>query len=25
VHIKERNYRCDYCSRLFARKDTLRR
>lgn len=25
VHIKERNYKCDYCGRLFARKDTLRR
>ncbi|UNI16238.1 hypothetical protein JDV02_002694 [Purpureocillium takamizusanense] len=25
VHAKERNYRCDYCGRLFARKDTLRR
>lgn len=25
VHAKERNHRCDYCGRLFARKDTLRR
>ena len=25
VHVKERNHRCDYCGRLFARKDTLRR
>jgi hypothetical protein len=25
VHMKQRNYRCDYCSRYFARKDTLRR
>lgn len=25
VHVKERNYKCDYCGRLFARKDTLRR
>ncbi|KAL0940818.1 epithelial zinc-finger EZF protein [Colletotrichum truncatum] len=25
VHMKERNHKCDYCSRLFARKDTLRR
>lgn len=25
VHTKERNHKCDYCSRLFARKDTLRR
>lgn len=25
VHMKERNHRCDYCTRLFARKDTLRR
>jgi hypothetical protein len=25
VHMKQRNHRCDYCSRLFARKDTLRR
>lgn len=25
VHMKQRNYRCDYCSRHFARKDTLRR
>jgi hypothetical protein len=25
VHMKQRNFRCDYCSRLFARKDTLRR
>lgn len=25
VHRKERNHRCDYCGRLFARKDTLRR
>lgn len=25
VHKKERNHRCDYCGRLFARKDTLRR
>ncbi len=25
VHMKERNHRCDYCGRLFARKDTLRR
>lgn len=25
VHTKERNHKCDYCARLFARKDTLRR
>ncbi|KAI6367860.1 hypothetical protein MCOR25_004820 [Pyricularia grisea] len=25
VHMKERNHKCDYCGRLFARKDTLRR
>ncbi|EFQ33460.1 uncharacterized protein GLRG_08739 [Colletotrichum graminicola M1.001] len=25
VHMKEKNHRCDYCGRLFARKDTLRR
>lgn len=25
VHMKERNFRCDFCSRYFARKDTLRR
>jgi hypothetical protein len=25
VHMKQRNFKCDYCSRLFARKDTLRR
>lgn len=25
VHMKQRNFRCDYCSRYFARKDTLRR
>lgn len=25
VHTKERNYGCDYCGRLFSRKDTLRR
>ncbi|PBP25751.1 putative Transcriptional regulator prz1 [Diplocarpon rosae] len=25
VHMKERNHRCDYCGRFFARKDTLRR
>jgi len=25
VHMKERNHKCDYCSRMFARKDTLRR
>jgi hypothetical protein len=25
VHMKERSHRCDYCARLFARKDTLRR
>lgn len=25
VHIKERNHRCDYCGRMFARKDTLQR
>lgn len=25
VHMKERNHKCDYCNRLFARKDTLRR
>ncbi|CAL3962520.1 unnamed protein product [Diplocarpon coronariae] len=25
VHMKERNHQCDYCSRFFARKDTLRR
>lgn len=25
VHMKQRNFRCDYCARLFARKDTLRR
>ena len=25
VHMKQRNFRCDYCSHKFARKDTLRR
>ncbi|APA15603.1 hypothetical protein SS1G_09588 [Sclerotinia sclerotiorum 1980 UF-70] len=25
VHMKQRNHKCDYCSRFFARKDTLRR
>ena len=25
VHMKERNHRCDFCGRMFARKDTLRR
>jgi hypothetical protein len=25
VHTKQRSYRCDYCNRYFARKDTLRR
>ncbi|KAI0137539.1 hypothetical protein BJ170DRAFT_65951 [Xylariales sp. AK1849] len=25
VHLKERNHKCDYCARMFARKDTLRR
>lgn len=25
VHMKERNHKCDYCGRFFARKDTLRR
>lgn len=25
VHVKVRNFKCNYCSRLFARKDTLRR
>lgn len=25
VHMKERNHKCDYCGRHFARKDTLRR
>lgn len=25
VHTKERNHRCDFCGRMFARKDTLRR
>ncbi|KAK3371469.1 hypothetical protein B0T24DRAFT_321388 [Lasiosphaeria ovina] len=25
VHMRERNHKCDYCARLFARKDTLRR
>lgn len=25
VHMKERSHICDYCSRSFARKDTLRR
>lgn len=25
VHTKERHHKCDYCGRLFARKDTLRR
>lgn len=25
VHTKERSHRCDYCLRMFARKDTLRR
>lgn len=25
VHVKERNHKCDYCARMFARKDTLRR
>ncbi|KAK9779024.1 hypothetical protein AB5N19_01310 [Seiridium cardinale] len=25
VHMKEKNHRCDFCNRMFARKDTLRR
>lgn len=25
VHMKQRDHKCDYCSRFFARKDTLRR
>jgi uncharacterized Zn-finger protein len=25
VHMKERNFCCDFCNRYFARKDTLRR
>ncbi|KAK6202004.1 hypothetical protein LQW54_009136 [Pestalotiopsis sp. IQ-011] len=25
VHMREKNHRCDYCHRSFARKDTLRR
>ncbi|KAH8677269.1 hypothetical protein BX600DRAFT_449259 [Xylariales sp. PMI_506] len=25
VHMKEKNHKCDFCSRMFARKDTLRR
>lgn len=25
VHMKEKNHRCDFCQRMFARKDTLRR
>ncbi|KAI0484013.1 hypothetical protein GGR56DRAFT_4567 [Xylariaceae sp. FL0804] len=25
VHMKERSHKCDYCGRMFARKDTLRR
>lgn len=25
VHMKERNFQCNFCSRFFARKDTLRR
>ncbi|KAK8134850.1 hypothetical protein PG984_006862 [Apiospora sp. TS-2023a] len=25
VHMKERNHKCDFCGRTFARKDTLRR
>jgi hypothetical protein len=25
VHMKVKDYKCDYCSRMFARKDTLRR
>ncbi|KAK4115616.1 hypothetical protein N656DRAFT_388507 [Canariomyces notabilis] len=25
VHMRERNHKCDYCGRMFARKDTLRR
>ncbi|KAI0181868.1 hypothetical protein GGR52DRAFT_526598 [Hypoxylon sp. FL1284] len=25
VHMKEKSHRCDYCGRMFARKDTLRR
>lgn len=25
VHMKQRNHRCDYCSRYFAREDTLRK
>lgn len=25
VHMKERNHGCDYCGRMFARRDTLKR
>jgi len=25
VHLRERTHKCDYCGRMFARKDTLRR
>jgi hypothetical protein len=25
VHMKQRDFKCDFCSRFFARKDTLRR
>ncbi|EXK80864.1 hypothetical protein FOQG_14636 [Fusarium oxysporum f. sp. raphani 54005] len=25
VHMKKRNHKCDYCGRLFARKDSLKR
>lgn len=25
VHLRERTHKCDYCNRMFARKDTLRR
>jgi uncharacterized Zn-finger protein len=25
VHLRERTHKCDYCARMFARKDTLRR
>jgi uncharacterized Zn-finger protein len=25
VHLKERTHKCDFCTRMFARKDTLRR